>query len=151
MASFAETKKQGAGGLLVYIRITVVRCRPIKMEPEKIEFICLNVKRNANSWFYVCACYRSPNKCKVYDFISACLIATDKMLKSKSQIVFLGDMNIDMLPTIRNKNLHSHTNPLADFCDQFCRTNTIVEPTRLTNTSKTLINVFSCQLTLNVG
>lgn len=37
-------RKQGAGGLLVYIRTTVVARRQTKMEPENIESICLNVK-----------------------------------------------------------------------------------------------------------
>ena len=46
-----------------------------------------------------------------------------------------------MLPAICNKNLHSLTNLLADFCSQFCLTKTIVEPTRVTNTSKTLIDI----------
>ncbi|KAL9962094.1 hypothetical protein ACROYT_G031165 [Oculina patagonica] len=63
------------------------------------------------------------------------------MLKSCSEVVFLVDMNIDMLQNINNKNLHSPTNPLADFCGQFCLPNTIVEPTGMTRTSKTLIDV----------
>ena len=67
------------------------------------------------------------------------------MLKSKSEIIFLGDFKIDMLQNNCNINLHSHTNPaaypLTDFCDQFCLTNTIDEPTRVTKTSKSLIDV----------
>ena len=107
--------------------------------------ICLNVKGIANTSFYVCACYRSPNLCRVSDFISACSTAADKMLKSKTEIIFLGDFNIDMLQNNCNINLHSHTNPaanlLTDFCDQFCLTNTIVEPTRVSKTSQSLIDV----------
>ena len=52
-----------------------------------------------------------------------------------------GDFNIDMLQSNCNINLHSHTNPLTDFCDQFCLTNTIDEPTRVTKTSISLIDV----------
>ena len=62
------------------------------------------------------------------------------VVKIKSEIVFLGNVNIDMLPAICNKNLNSLTNLLDDFCGQFCLTNTIVEPARVTNTSKTLID-----------
>lgn len=78
---------------------------------------------------------------KYRTLFSACSIAADKMVKSCSEVVFLVDMNIDMLQNINNKNLHSPTNPLADFCDQFCLTNTIVKPTGMTRTSKTLIDV----------
>ena len=63
------------------------------------------------------------------------------MLKSESEIIFLGDFNIDMFQNSCNINLRSHTNPFTDFCDQFCCTNTIDEPTRVTNTSKSLIDV----------
>ena len=134
-------RKRGAGGLLVYISNSLVARRKPKMEQENIESICLNVKGIANTSFHVCACYRSPNLCRVSDFISACSTAADKMLKSKSEMIFLGDFNIDMLQSNCNINLHSHTNPLTDVCDQFCLANVIDEPTRVTNTSKSLIDV----------
>ena len=75
------------------------------------------------------------------DFISACAIMTDKMLISRSEIVLLGDMNIDILHIIHDNNLHTESNPLVDFCDRYCLTNTIKEPTRVTKSSKTLIDV----------
>lgn len=105
-------KKRGAGGLMVYIRTTVIARRQPKLEPVNIESICLNVKGNNNTWQYVCACYRSPNKCKVPDFITACSAADDLMLKSRNEVVFVGDFNINML---NNNNSHSPTNPLQDF------------------------------------
>ena len=75
-------RKRGAGGLLVYMHNSVVARRQPKMEPENIESIYLNVREIANTSFYVCVCYRSPNLCKVFDLISACSTAADKMLKS---------------------------------------------------------------------
>ncbi|RMX55071.1 hypothetical protein pdam_00023216 [Pocillopora damicornis] len=92
------------------------------MEPENVESICLNVKGFANTSYYICACYRSPNLGRVSDFISTCSTATDKMLKSKSEIIFLGDFNINMLQNDHNTDL-------------------LNEPTRVTNTSKSLIDV----------
>ena len=47
-------RKRGAGGVLVYIRNSVVTRRQPKMEPENIESICFNVKEIANTSFYVC-------------------------------------------------------------------------------------------------
>ena len=46
-----------------------------------------------------------------------------------------------MLQSNCNINLHSHTNPLTDLCDQFCLTYTIDGPTRVTKTSKSVIDV----------
>lgn len=55
------------------------------------------------------------------------------MIKSKSEMIFQGDFKIDMLQNNCNINLHSHTNPLTDFCDQYCFNNTINEPTRVSD------------------
>ena len=46
-----------------------------------------------------------------------------------------------MLHTIHDNNLHTESNPLVDFCDRYCLTNTIKEPTRVTKSSKNLIDV----------
>ena len=108
-----------------------------KFEPSGVESICLNVEGNNNTWFFLCACYRSPNKCKVTDFISSCSIAAENMLKIRSEIVFIGDFNIDMMNYV-NENLHVSNNHLSDFSDSFCVTNTITEATRVTTTSKML-------------
>ena len=62
------------------------------------------------------------------------------MLKIRNEIVFIGDFNIDMMDYV-DGNLHNTNNPLADFCDGYCLSNTITEPTRVTNTSETLIDV----------
>lgn len=53
--------------------------------------------------------------------------------------MFIGDFNLNMLkgeddPEVPNKKL-------PDFCDQFCSTNMSNESTRVTNCSKTLMDV----------
>ena len=47
------------------------------------------------------------------------------------EIIFKGDLNIDML--LENE-------PLTSFWDQFCLANTITDPTRVTVSSKTLLD-----------
>ena len=133
-------RKRGAGGLLAYIHNSLTARRQLKLEPTGVESICLNVKGNTNTWFFVCACYRSPSECKVTDFISACSTAAEKMLKIRNEIVFIGDFNIDIMDYV-DGNVHNTNNPLADFCDRYCLSNTITEPKRFTNTSETLIDV----------
>ena len=104
-------RKHGARGLLAYTHTSAIARRQLRIEPENIGAVSLSVKGTANSWFYVCPCYQSPNKCKVSDFISACAIVTDKMFTSRSEIILLADMNIDMLHTIHDNNLHTETSP----------------------------------------
>lgn len=97
IVSFDETEKKGGGGLLVYIRSNVTARRQVKFEPEGIESICLDLKGCANNWFLVCACYRSPGKCKVKDFIPACASAAEKMYVKRKEVMFIGDFNMNML------------------------------------------------------
>ena len=133
-------RKKGAGGLLVYIHNSIKARTQPKLEPSGVRSICLNVKGNNNTWFFLCACYRSPNKCKVIDLISSCSVAAENMLKIRSELVFIGDFNIDMM-NYDDGNLHDSNNRLSGFCDRFCLTNTVTEATRVTTTSKTLIDV----------
>ena len=84
-------------------------------------------------------CYRSPNKCKIPVFIASCKTVAENMLKKRKEVVFLGDFNLDMF--VGNDNSRNPNAELSDFCDQFCLTNTINEPTRVTISSATLIDV----------
>ena len=59
------------------------------------------------------------------------------MPKIRSELVFIGDFNIDMM-NYDDGNLHDSNNRLSGFCDL---TNTVTEATRVTTTSKTLIDV----------
>ena len=63
--------KKGAGGLLVYIRNDLLAYRHLKLESSDIESICLDVTESNNSRFIVCACYRSPAKCRESDFLAS--------------------------------------------------------------------------------
>ena len=59
-------RKKGGGGMLVYIRRSITALRRARLEPDGVESICsvcLDVKGCGNSWFLICACYRSPDKC----------------------------------------------------------------------------------------
>ena len=83
-------RKRGGGGLLVYIRSNVTAHRQINLEPEGVESICLHVKGYANNWFLICACYRSPGKCKIMDFIPACATAAERMYVKRKEICLSG-------------------------------------------------------------
>ena len=69
-----KDRNKGAGGLLAY--------RRLKLESSDIESICLDVKDSNNSRFIVCACYRSPTKCKESVFLASLSTATENMYKT---------------------------------------------------------------------
>ncbi|CAB4007189.1 Hypothetical predicted protein, partial [Paramuricea clavata] len=81
----------------------------------------------------------SPNKCKVNDFISSCSSATELMFSKRNELIYIGDFNLNMLTGPDNPE--GPNEDLTEFCDQFCLTNMINKPTRVSKTSKTLIDV----------
>ena len=132
-------RKKGGGGILVHIRRSITALRRAILEPDGVESICLDVKGCGNTWFLLCACYRSLVKCKISDFLSSCVLAAEKMYTKRKEVMFLGDFNIDMLT--ENESSVGSSYSLSNFCDQFCLTNTISVPTRVTASTKTLLDV----------
>ena len=136
-----KDRKKGAGGLLAYIRNDLSAYRRLKLESSNIniESICLDVKDSNNSRFIVCACYRSPTKCKESDFLASPSTATENMYNTRKELLLLGDFNLDMYET-RDESRFPDTR-LVDFCNRFCLSNRIDNPTRVTKTFKSLIDV----------
>ena len=96
-------RKRGAGGLIAFIREDLQPIHRIKLEPEAVESICLDVMDSRKSRFIVCACYRSPKFCNVPDFISALASATELMYRSRKELLLLGDFITDMMRVRRGK------------------------------------------------
>lgn len=91
-----DRKKGGrAGGLLAYVRNDLSAYRRLKLESSNIESICLDVKDSNNSRFIVCACYRSPTKCKESDFLASLSTAAENMYNTRKELLLLGDFNMD--------------------------------------------------------
>ena len=134
-----KDRKKGAGGLLAYIRTDLSVYRRAKMEPANIETNCLDVKDNNKSRFLVCACYRSPGKCKESDFLAELAIASESMFRSRKELLLIGDMNMDMY--VNTGEGRTTNRNLVDFCSRYCLVNKVSEPTRVTDKSKTLIDV----------
>ena len=126
--------------MLAYIRNDLSAYRRLKLESSDIESICLDVKDSNNSRFIVCACYRSPTKCKESDFLASVSTAAGNMYNIRKELLLLGDFNMDMY---ENRDEGRFPNiRLNDFCNRFCLSNRINEPTGVTKTSKSLIDVF---------
>ena len=87
----------------------------------------------------MCACYRSPGKCKISDFIPSCVDAAERMYVKRKEIIFIGDFNMDML--IGQNNPQRPNQDLSNFIEQLCLTNLITNPTRVTKSTKSLLDV----------
>ena len=59
------------------------------------------------------------------------------MYAKRKEIIFTGDFHMNML-----SGKHNTPNPeLSNFCDKFCLSNVIDKPTRVTDTTSSLIGV----------
>ena len=67
------------------------------------------------------------------------MTAAENMYTTRKELLLLGEFNMDM-----NENRDDGRFPdirLVDFCNRFCLSNRINEPTRVTKISKSLIDV----------
>ena len=60
------------------------------------------------------------------------------MLAKRKEIIFAGDYDMNM--NLSPDNVHGPHQALSNFCDQFCLTNVIREPTRITSRSESLLD-----------
>ena len=61
------------------------------------------------------------------------------MYRSRNEILLLGDFNMDIYNNCKNNK--APNKKLLEFCQRYCFVNQILEPTRVTASSKTLIDV----------
>ena len=130
-------RKKGGGGIMVYIKHSVSAYRRRKLKPVDIEAVCIDVKGRGNTWFSLLACYRSPNKNKPTEFLSTLYSTTENLYNHRNELLIIGDLNFNML----NNDSCSPDNRLSEYCDRFQLTNIVTVPTRITDTSSTLLDV----------
>ena len=125
-------RKKGGGGLLVYLRNTLSAYRRQKLEPSDIESIVIDLKGVNGSRFLIMVCYRSPNKNKPVDFLPSLYSAAENLLNTRNELLIIGDLNFDRL----DSGSSVPDNHLSEFCDRFCLSNTIKEPSCFTRRSE---------------
>ena len=106
------------------------------LEMDEIEAIWLEIKPKMLRGFLVAIGYRLPDTSKYLskDFDDLLSKMLTRASDESKDVIFLGDMNANYLVPEDNKKFKS-------VFDIFGFKQTILKPTRLTTTSKTLINV----------
>ena len=100
------------------------------------EIACIEIKSNSKP-FVIVACYRPP-KCdnSFFDHLEMIISNLDN---DDKEYIILGDLNSDLLPI--NNCRDSNVRLLKSLIEVFQLTQLITEPTRVTETSKTLLDV----------
>lgn len=138
---FRKDRTSNGGGLLVYIKDGISCVRRPDLELEMLECIWVEIKPMNSKSFLVAHIYRPPNSTIQWnDLFEESL---EKALGLELEMYILGDFNRDLL------NDHVK-NSWLDYAESFGLTQIIEDATRVTNSSKTLIDHIYCNVRENV-
>ena len=127
--------------MAIYVKEQVVCVRRTDLEVKNLECIWIQVKMRGRN-ILICGMYRPPNA--TVSYWNLIYESFDRAINTSIKDIFLlGDLNNDMLNTVRSKQL-------TDFLVTFNLHQLIVEPTHYTETSSSLIDVIIANSTRNV-
>ncbi len=126
---YRKDKSAHAGGILIYVSDHLLSEREPNLEIFCDECIWLKVKTNCEKYF-LCTLYRQPSSS--VDFWEALNRNLETAIDSTNKIIIVGDVNEDQL----NERNHK----LKDILILNSLKNIITSPTRITDTSSTLID-----------
>ena len=133
--SHRKNKKGGGVGVLVSQDVECRIRKDLSLDVPNFESITVEIKTHSDS-FFVCSIYR-PSNSRPKEFLRHHKRLLDKFTKTQQERLVLGiDHNLDLL------KCHSHS-ATKDFIDMNLDLNlipTITKPTRITNTSATLLD-----------
>lgn len=126
---YRKDKTPHSGGILTYVSSEFLSKRRPDLESIHIETVWIEVKYS-NSTFLICNVYRPPNS--LVSFWHHLSVTIELALESASNIIIVGDINEDQLNPNNNK--------LRQIMLLNNLTNSIHEPTRISQISSTLLD-----------
>lgn len=133
---YRKDRNTNGGGVAIYVNENKFnhKLRTDLMENE-IELVAIEVKQTNSAPIIVLAWYRPPGtSIALFNFIENILLKVDEEGKD---IIFLGDFNCNVLAIPAS----CYTNRLCEICNNYSLTQIIDEPTRVTQTTSTLIDL----------
>ena len=128
-------RKRHAGGVCIYIKHNIECNLHSIVDPNNIEALCLDIKKENCKSFSVLCCYRPPSSDNTFFTSLEAIIA--KLDSSGNEIILMGDLNCNLLAS----NPNSNTRILNYIAELFQLHQLLKEPTRITESSRTLIDV----------
>ena len=133
--SYRRDRNGRGGGVMVFVSNTVKGVRRCDLESEEIEVVWVQVKLKRKS-VLIGNVYRPPGVSDMwFDSLVGML---DKVAQEQLMVVLMGDFNCNML------RAGSHTEKLAMVMSEYGMKQMICDPTRVTQTSDTMIDLLFC-------
>ena len=129
--------KTAAGGVVIYIKdIYTYKCRKdFNMKIGNCEDVWVEVKTNSRKPIIISAIYRHPKQ-NFLNFQEKFMTVIDNLNKNNLMYYLLGDWNINLIKYNEKNNIKFYVDTLHSRNSR----NLINKPTRVTNTSATLID-----------
>ena len=130
-----ENNGRHGGGVCIYVRSNINFQIRADLSPSDIECLTIEISRPRSKPFLVSTWYRPPQSSP--DLFAVFERVVDKVDAENLELYLLGDLNCDLFPDSVNAN-SSH---LLNIMDIYGLTQLITEPTRVTQYSRTLIDL----------
>ncbi len=128
-------RSRSGGGVLLYVRDSIPFSERNDLVTDSLEMICIEISKPHNKSFLVSTWYRAPNsQSALFDEYEAFLRNSDI---ENREVIIMGDLNCDILKS----PCESHTRKLQFLSSLYQFDQLIDEPTRITGTSATLIDL----------
>ena len=133
-------RNRHGGGVAIYIRDIIPYSERNSLIPDNIEAICLEIKKPNSKPILISTWYRPPNSnTKWLDGFEFFLQNVDN---ENIETVITGDFNIDLLP---KENESSTNRRLLELLTTYQLQQIIDKPTRVTESTKTLLDLIICK------
>lgn len=127
-------RDRNGGGVCIYVRADIGFNRRTDLDHDKIEAVFVDILLPKSKPVIVGACYRPPNQNNFYEILEEmCSNCSDLI---NSEVIITGDFNSDIL-----KKDSQNFKALDNFCRAFDFVQLIKEPTRVCETSETVIDL----------
>ncbi|XP_021350920.1 uncharacterized protein LOC110462782 [Mizuhopecten yessoensis] len=125
-----DRKTGPGGGVLIYHKNNIFTKRRHDLEHDEVEMIWVEIHIESHKFLLACL-YRPESPVRYWEILDSVI---EKAVNTNLDIVITGDININML----NLQPHSH---LGRLITKFNLSNFITDPTRITPTSSTSIDI----------
>ena len=139
MEPFRKDRTFAGGGVLIYISNLLKGKRRLDLEVPDLESVWVELCL-PSSKFLICCVYRPPNSNEY--FWERFQQSIEKAYDESQQILIAGDLNTDLLEV-------SYRHSLPRLLTQYNLINVISEPTRISNTRNSLLDVILMNSDLN--
>ena len=136
--TFRQDRSCHGGGVLIYASENLTTKKQANISNKALETLWVEIKRKKAKSLYICSLYRPPikgNNVELVEKYKTFLISCFSKIPKNSEVFILGDFNCDML---RKNHLSSAIN---DLCKDKSLVQYVDSPTRVTQTSSTLIDL----------